>query len=370
MPSISATLIVRDACDSIAECLQSFIENVDEVVVVDTGSVDGTLEVLEDLRRAHSHLRIEHFAWIDDFAAARNAALDHATGDWVLWIDADDVAENAHEFRRLAADQPDDVRAVYLPYDVRPGTTFWRERLVRRGQYRWAYPVHETLCLVEGTSAASRTVRSEVARIVHRKEEESHDRTNERNLAIHRAYHEQLSAEGELADGRSYFYFANDLHAGGYFEEAIRRYWQAIAVSTWHDERYQAHHYVAECLRKMGRPGEAIAVYLLALEVDPSWPDAYFGIAKCHYSLMDWEQVVSWTARGFEHPRVDTLCVTFDDDYDYWPNWYLAWAHLQLGNLAAARAAAAETAKVYRTSDTVTLMHYLDRVAPAAHAPS
>jgi glycosyltransferase involved in cell wall biosynthesis len=83
---ISACLIVKDEERHLDRCLSSLQGIVDEIVVVDTGSTDGTLEI------AQSHgAVIGSFDWCDDFSAARNASLDLATGDWVLWIDADEA---------------------------------------------------------------------------------------------------------------------------------------------------------------------------------------------------------------------------------------------------------------------------------------
>src|SRR5690606_19356114 len=62
----------------------------DEVVVYDTGSTDRTLEIA----REHADTVVEGY-WDDDFAGARNRALDHATGDWILVIDADETFEGS-----------------------------------------------------------------------------------------------------------------------------------------------------------------------------------------------------------------------------------------------------------------------------------
>ncbi|MDB5098550.1 MAG: hypothetical protein JWM80_2971 [Cyanobacteria bacterium RYN_339] len=84
-PRLSACLIVRDEEANLARCLASLQGVVDEIVVVDTGSTDGTVAIAEA-----AGATIGHFTWCDDFSAARNAALDLATGDWVLVIDADE----------------------------------------------------------------------------------------------------------------------------------------------------------------------------------------------------------------------------------------------------------------------------------------
>ena len=60
----------------------------DEIIVVDTGSTDRTREIAREFGA-----RVVDFAWIDDFAAARNVALSHATGDYAFWLDADDVLD-------------------------------------------------------------------------------------------------------------------------------------------------------------------------------------------------------------------------------------------------------------------------------------
>ena len=82
---LSLCMIVRDEAFFIEECLEQARPHVDEIVIVDTGSVDGTREIAE--RFADMLL---DFEWIEDFSAARNTGLDAATGDWILVLDADE----------------------------------------------------------------------------------------------------------------------------------------------------------------------------------------------------------------------------------------------------------------------------------------
>src|SRR5262249_55825806 len=83
-PRVSLCMIVKDEEANLPACLGSVADLVDEVVVVDTGSADRTREVA-----ARYGAKVYDFAWVDSFAAARNESLRHATGDWVLWLDAD-----------------------------------------------------------------------------------------------------------------------------------------------------------------------------------------------------------------------------------------------------------------------------------------
>jgi GT2 family glycosyltransferase/tetratricopeptide (TPR) repeat protein len=84
-PRLSVCLIVKNEQEFLGRCLASVRALASQIVVVDTGSTDRTLEIA----REHG-AEIHHFAWCDDFAAARNAALERATGDWVLTLDADE----------------------------------------------------------------------------------------------------------------------------------------------------------------------------------------------------------------------------------------------------------------------------------------
>jgi GT2 family glycosyltransferase/tetratricopeptide (TPR) repeat protein len=84
-PRVSVCLIAKNEERFLAQCLRSVRELATQIVVVDTGSTDRTVEIAREFGA-----EVHAFAWCDDFSAARNAALEHATGDWVLIIDADE----------------------------------------------------------------------------------------------------------------------------------------------------------------------------------------------------------------------------------------------------------------------------------------
>ncbi len=84
-PSLSLCMIVKNEEDCLATCLESVKGVVDEVVVVDTGSTDTTCDIASDYGA-----KIIKYEWMDDFSAARNVSLQNATGDYILWLDADE----------------------------------------------------------------------------------------------------------------------------------------------------------------------------------------------------------------------------------------------------------------------------------------
>jgi len=141
-PLLSATLIVRNEESFLAGCLASLQGLADEIVVVDTGSVDTTCAIA----RAYG-ARLYEFPWRDDFAAARNFALDRASGDWILYIDAD---ERIRPFDRatLAGElAAHGLCAATLRFHPQTGFTAYRElRLFqRRADIRFEGEIHETV---------------------------------------------------------------------------------------------------------------------------------------------------------------------------------------------------------------------------------
>ncbi|ACK70411.1 glycosyl transferase family 2 [Gloeothece citriformis PCC 7424] len=79
-------MIVKNEEASLTQCLESVKDVVDEMIVLDTGSSDKTVEIAQTLGA-----KVFYFEWSDDFSAARNEALKYVTGDWVLILDADEV---------------------------------------------------------------------------------------------------------------------------------------------------------------------------------------------------------------------------------------------------------------------------------------
>ena len=95
---LSLCMIVKNEEDCIGRCLASVQGIVDEMIVVDTGSTDGTKEIC-----ASYGARVLEFPWNGSFADARNHGLVHASGDWILWLDADEAVDekDGHRLRNV-----------------------------------------------------------------------------------------------------------------------------------------------------------------------------------------------------------------------------------------------------------------------------
>ncbi|HOP74608.1 MAG TPA: tetratricopeptide repeat protein [Bacillota bacterium] len=148
MTKLSLCMIVKDEADTIGSCLESVRDLVDEMIVVDTGSIDDTPQIAEKLGA-----KVHHFQWNDDFSEARNYSLQLAQGDWILFLDADEIlVPQSKDALRQGITDPE-VEGYFikilnqLDYDnhheIRADLVF---RLFRnRKEYRFQHAIHEQI---------------------------------------------------------------------------------------------------------------------------------------------------------------------------------------------------------------------------------
>jgi Flp pilus assembly protein TadD len=261
-----------------------------------------------------------HFDWVDDFAAARQFSWDACTGDWVLWLDADDVLAPPAlaAFREvkgeLLTDQLDAVWAPYrVQFDPRTGACVFaynRERLVRRVPgVHWTGAVHEVLVVPGG-----RQLLREDLYVEHRPDRPR--RAAGRNLAIL----QRLVAAGDRSP-RTLFYLANELRDARRYAEAgeIYRDYLAAPGSSW--EAYLARLSLARCLLALQRLDEAVAVLLEAARLEPQRAEAHMALGRLHVDRGEW-------AAAIPHYQAATRAVRpregFVHETDYsWGAWDL-----------------------------------------------
>jgi glycosyltransferase involved in cell wall biosynthesis len=140
---LSATLIVRDEAAHLDACLTTLRGLVDEVIVVDTGSTDDSIAVAV----RHGAI-VDRVPWADDFSAPRNRALDLATGEWILYIDADERVEPTDvDAVRSLLRAADDHAAFRVRLAPKIGWTPYREYRLWRHQpdVRFRGMIHESM---------------------------------------------------------------------------------------------------------------------------------------------------------------------------------------------------------------------------------
>ena len=178
-PLLAATLIVRNEAANLPGCLAGLRGTVDEVVVYDTGSTDTTRELA-----TAAGARVLAGYWDDDFARARNAALEMTRAEWILVIDADerldgDVAGLRAFLRgQVRATGPAgsvarsaDIDLILLRVtnlvDGREADGLTSTRIARRSAVRWDGAVHEQLRPLRGGDGRKMILPADALRILH-----------------------------------------------------------------------------------------------------------------------------------------------------------------------------------------------------------
>lgn len=142
LPRVSACLITKNETKFLPGCLSSLSGLVDEIVLVDTGSTDDTVAIAE---RFGCH--VLHSPWQDNFSIPRNLGLDNATGDWILYIDADETLACLDGAPISSLLPGDDAVAATVRFHPRHGmTAYFEYRLFRRDpRIRFAGAMHESM---------------------------------------------------------------------------------------------------------------------------------------------------------------------------------------------------------------------------------
>ena len=107
-PTLSCCMIVRNEEQFLLQCLESIKDVVDEIIVVDTGSADRTVQIAGEFGA-----KVYHHPWNNDFSEARNVSLSYATCDWILIMDADEELEQEDGPLLLSLLKSDEYNAIF-----------------------------------------------------------------------------------------------------------------------------------------------------------------------------------------------------------------------------------------------------------------
>jgi tetratricopeptide (TPR) repeat protein len=276
IPSVSAALIVRDESDFIGDCLRSLTGNVAEIILVDTGSSDDTIEIARQYP-----IRLHRFLWCNDFSAARNYALDRATKDWILYIDADERLEvpDRDAFCRLFGDHT--KIGWELRLHPRVGWTAYSElRLFRNDpRIRFEGVIHERIhpSLERTARAENLSIGACDVRLRHVGYEADQRPKNSRNIPLLREY---LARDPDRLF--CWWHLGNCLQLAGEEDAAI----QALADGI---ERLRA---LAAGRRKLGDS----MLYLSLLTMKHARGEAIDGLAEEALGLFPDNLAIQWIA--------------------------------------------------------------------------
>jgi glycosyltransferase involved in cell wall biosynthesis len=145
---LSLCMIVKNEEECISRCLNSVKDVVDEIIIVDTGSTDRTIEICQSYQA-----QIEKFEWNGSFADARNYSIKKATGDWIIWLDADEELDETNKKKLHEGthfDEYDVINIHLINYygdkiDPNYSTDVGHTRLFRNNGIKFVNKMHEYL---------------------------------------------------------------------------------------------------------------------------------------------------------------------------------------------------------------------------------
>jgi glycosyltransferase involved in cell wall biosynthesis len=205
MKTLSLALIVKNEAQVLPRLLDT-VTFADEIIICDTGSTDETVAIAEKYGA-----KVCHFDWCDDFAAARNYAFSQASGDYIMWLDADDIVLPADaEKIKVWKTKLDNIDTLMCKYVLSEDGSVWfyRERILRNCPLaRWSGRIHEAITLF------GNIVRCDVE--IHHRPIAAH---TARNVHIYR----QMLKDGQQLNARETYYYARELYYSGFYTAALK----------------------------------------------------------------------------------------------------------------------------------------------------
>lgn len=358
MTELSLCMIVKNEEECLAQCLESVRGVVDEIVILDTGSTDGTREIA----RRYTD-RVYDYGWEDDFSKARNASFSLASKPFILWLDADDVIDpdDAEKLAALKETLDEEVDAVMMPYhyafspDGTLSLVFDRERIVRRAAgFVFSGAVHEAMAV------SGHVIRRNIAvRHTGRHGGES----NRRNLAIY----ETFMARGGKMTARDLYYYARELQDAGEHARAAQTFGAFLGQGGWTENRVDAHVRRGECLMAMGMRQEAKASFFAAAAEGVPRAETLCALGAFYLEEGALEAAALWYRAAMMCPmKPDSGAFVSPDAYGYIPLMQLCVIYDRMGDTPLA-AKMNEQALLLRPDDAAALANraYFERALAA-----
>jgi len=351
----------------ILACAQTFC---DEMIVVDTGSTDRTVEIAKEMGA-----QVFHFEWIDDFAAARNYSLQQCTSDWIIWLDADDYIPEACQEKLKILKQTDleqeSLNAVLIPYHItfdeagNCNLNLRRERLLRRkAGFKWEHPLHEVIYVT-----GEKKIRDDIW-IEHRAISK-HKNSTQRNILL---LAKAMQRDENLNNPRMLYIAGRELLVQQMYDEALSYFYRFREVSPA-AQRWQAYDVclkIALCHKKLNQLDDSREALLKALSIDSRRAEAFNELGLLAYEKSDWMQALPYfrAAAASEIPADEEMIMTAH--YTWVPYEYLSRCHGALGDYpkAVEIALKALPAHPQKANFLETIRWYINQYAKTPGGPA
>lgn len=285
--SISLCMIVKNEQDNLPRCLESIKDIVDEMIIVDTGSTDSTVEIAESYGA-----RVYHFPWNGSFSDARNYSLKHASGDWIMIMDADDELPGSEKQAVLDLAKTGDADAYFFEtisyVGDKPGVDVLKNlnlRLMRNGKgYFYSNAIHEQIyCNIKAVNPSASIVNKDI-KVYHygylNKNIEEHNKRARNISLLEKELEEKPGYAFALFNlGSEYYATGDNVKAIKYFEESYKKFNPQEGFSS-HLLLKMVH-----CLTNLGRFEDALKIIEEGLGYFPAFTDLEY-MRAVTYNMM------------------------------------------------------------------------------------
>lgn len=284
---ISVCMIVWNEEEYLPHAVNSTRELADEVVVVDTGSTDRTVEIAQELG-------CKVITGVDRWhkGAARNISIEHAGGDWVVILDADEQIADPYCLRLFLMEETTAqavyVKSMYL-VDEKPVMWFYQLRCWRRGEYTYKYHAHEVPI-------------GPYTNVVHTGFIFEHRQPPGRTWKLLDTLRRlEMDVKEHPDDPRPHYYLGRQYRYLGRYQDAIialKRYFE----KPDHDEP-NAHYDIAQCYKALGNTSEFVKEMYLAIATAPQRRDFWGELAEYYHDIGQHTEAIAMLRAMFELQR-------------------------------------------------------------------
>jgi len=329
---------MKNEVNNIEGWYESAKQVADEMVIIDTGSIDGTIEKIKntDIKLYHSKLFNKDTLpenW--HFANARNEVLSHCTAKWIIAMDADErIIVLDPLFKEKLKDVDNNIDLIYCPVEIiinngKVTQQFLGERLFRnRPDIKYKGAMHNYV-----TASQNKRKRYSWVKIQSSRKNTTlrthQQRIKQRLSMAEKNFISQI--EENPNDTRSMFYLARTYRSYNKLDDAIKWYEKYLSISKWNIERYQAALEMAICFQQ--KKQFDISSQIMGMHLKENWKRAegYILLGKNAYITHDFEQAVWWFTIATKCKWFDGVFFLQKNSYTYepWDRLSMALSHLK-----------------------------------------
>lgn len=321
--TISLCMIVKNEEKTLARCLESIKDVVDEIVIVDTGSTDSTVSIAENY-----NAKVFHYTWNHDFSAARNCAIQYATCDYILSLDADEWV-NSDSKVLLTGELEADYYYLRIRNIIRSGLveTHSYIRLFKRSVgFVYENVIHEQINVDKFPNTDGKYLAVTINHDGYTKSNMTEKNKNERNMGL---------IERELLKNPSsfgYFNLGTQYKLIGNYSKAIEAYKKSYSLGSNRMFTHKLIVYLVQCLSEQERFQDAINILNDAIGINPDYTDYHFYLGTIYFNMKYWKDAELCFLKCLEIGEVNQYQFTsFEGVGSFMANAYLAQIYDELG---------------------------------------